>query len=122
MTTALSLEEIAEIFRRAMRVSWVSENITGAGTTFEAPQGNAFSQLQTDTPDFSVMALLGGRGADIQKSAVHMYAWDRKERREVQLVVAKNLGAFGVKATSKIRRFADEIRSTDSSATVQGLG
>lgn len=122
MTTGLAIEEIAEIFRSAMRVSWLSENITGAGTTFEAPRGDAFTQLQSDPPDFAVMALLGGRGAEIQKSAVHMYAWDRGERREVALTTVKNLGALGAKAARKIRRFTDGVRSADASATLQGLG
>jgi hypothetical protein len=104
-----------------MRVSWVSENITGAGTQFQNPPPSAFDSVASDPPTFSVMAILGGRGAEIQRSAVFMYGWDRRDHREIVLTVGKSLGAFGVKANMKMRRFVGALRMTDPSATCEGL-
>lgn len=119
--TAVPMQEVADLFRRAMRVSWVSENITGAGTTFDSPRGSVFDNLDNDPPDFSVMATLGGRGAEIQKSAVHMHMWNRGDRREILLGVGRNLGAFGVKANRKIRRFITALEAEDASLKYTGI-
>lgn len=119
--TRLSMAEAADVFRGAMRVSWWSEHITGAGTTFEQPTGSVFDHLQEDRPDFAVMALLGGRGADIQKSAVHMYMWDRGAHREIALGVGRNLASFGIKANRKIRRFVDTLSEIDPDLKCTGL-
>ena len=119
--TQLSMAEAADVFRGAMRVSWWSENITGAGTTFEGPRGSVFDTVAQDRPDFTVMALLGGRGAEIQKSAVHMYMWDRGAHREIALGVGRNLAAFGIKANRKIRRFVDELTELDPSMKYTGI-
>ncbi|MFC4506948.1 MULTISPECIES: hypothetical protein [Streptomyces] len=121
ITTQASMEEAADLFRSAMRVSWWNENITGAGTTFEQPRGSVFDQLHQDRPDFAVMALLGGRGAEIQKSAVHMYMWDRGAHREIALGVGRNLGSFGIKANRKIRRFVDALSDVDPSLEFTGI-
>jgi len=121
ITTSASLQDVGALFQKAMRVSWLSENVTGAGTEFQKPPDGAFSDLETDPPQFSVMALLGGRGAEIQKSAVYMYAWDRGSKREIELQVGKSLAAFGVKARGKMRKFAAELHTIDPSAVVSGL-
>jgi hypothetical protein len=104
------LAQVGDVFRRAMRVSWLSENITGAGTTFERAYGDAFDDLDTNPADFAIVAKLGGRGAEIQGSSVHMYVWDRGDKREIDLLVSKHLFALGVKANRKIDRFIDQIR------------
>lgn len=111
--TQVPMQQVGELFRRSMRVSWVSENITGAGTQFERPPADAFDDLNTDPPHFTVMAILGGRGAQIQKSAVHMAAWDRGSHREIQLAVGKNLGALGFKAKGKMRKFVEALSVVD---------
>jgi len=121
ITTQLSMTEAADVFRHAMRVSWWSEHITGAGTTFEEPRGSVFDTVARDRPDFTVMALLGGRGAEIQKSAVHMYMWDRGAHREIVLGVGRNLGAFGIKANRKIRRYVDTLTELDPSMKYTGI-
>ncbi|MEV7994569.1 hypothetical protein AB0O67_22425 [Streptomyces sp. NPDC086077] len=121
ITTQASMAEAADVFRRAMRVSWWSEHITGAGTTFEEPRASVFEQLHQDKPDFAVMALLGGRGAEIQKSAVHMYMWDRGGHREIALGVGRNLASFGLKANRKIRRFVDDLSDVDPSLEHTGI-
>lgn len=113
ITTKLSAQDIAALFQLSMRVSWWSEHITGAGTTFEKPPASAFDELNTDTPQFSVRAMLGGRGADIQKSAVDMYIWDRGKHREVLLDTRKALLAFGIKANGKIKKFITAIKAAD---------
>jgi hypothetical protein len=119
--TKLTMNQSAQLFREAMRVSWLSENITGAGTTFEETPSGAFDSLNADPADFSVMATLGGRGAEIQKSAVHMYMWDRGDHREIVLGIGKNLGALGIKANSKIRRFAAALQAADPSTSYTGI-
>ena len=118
LVTQLPMAQVAEIFRRAVRVSWFSENITGAGTTFEQPYGDAFDQLDTDPADFAIVAELGGRGLEIQGSSVHMYMWDRGSKREIHLLVSKHLLAVGMKAQRKIDRFIADLRSADSTTTV----
>jgi hypothetical protein len=112
------MAQVAEKFRIAMRVSWVSENITGAGTTFGQPYGDAFDQLDNDQADFAIVAKLGGRGAEIQGSSVHMYMWDRGSKREIDLLVSKHLLAMGAKANRKIDRFINDLRAADSTAVV----
>ncbi|MCX4997354.1 hypothetical protein OG739_32160 [Streptomyces longwoodensis] len=121
ITTQLSMAEAADVFRSAMRVSWWSEHITGAGTTFEEPTGSVFDSVAEDRPDFAVMALLGGRGAQIQKSAVHMYMWNRGGHREIMLGVGRNLAAFGIKANRKIRRYVDALAEADPSLEYSGI-
>ncbi|MFD8375117.1 hypothetical protein ACFV2Z_30780 [Streptomyces sp. NPDC059688] len=121
ITTQLSMAEAADVFRMAMRVSWWSEHITGAGTTFEEPRGSVFETVAEDRPDFAVLALLGGRGAEIQKSAVHMYMWNRGGHRQIMLGVGRNLGSFGIKANRKIRRYVDALTDLDPSAEYSGI-
>lgn len=121
ITTQLSMAEAADVFRHAMRVNWWSEYITGAGTTFEEPRGPVFDTVAQDRPDFTVRALLGGRGAEIQKSAVHMYMWDRGAHREIVLGVGRSLGAFGIKANRKIRRYVDRLTELDPSMKYTGI-
>ncbi len=113
LTTKLSAQDIAQLFRLSMRVSWWSEHITGAGTTFEKPPGSAFDDIDSDPPKFSVRAMIGGRGFDIQKSAVDMYIWDRGTHREVLLDIRKSLGSFGIKANGKIQKFIAAIKATE---------
>jgi hypothetical protein len=115
ITTILTLQEAAELFRQSMKVSWWSETITGSGTQFSKPLCNAFSELDNDPPSFSVVAKLGGRGAAIQGSAVHMYAWDRGDCREIAIVVEKNLLAVGLKAKRKIDKFLSIVQAADLS-------
>ncbi|MFF0204856.1 hypothetical protein [Streptomyces sp. NPDC005017] len=119
--TQLSMAEAADVFRQAMRVSWWNENITGAGTTFEQPSGSVFDSVAEDLPDFAVMALLGGRGAEIQKSAVHMYMWNRGDHREILLGVGRNLGSFGIKANRKIRRYIETLTVLDPALKYSGI-
>jgi hypothetical protein len=119
--TTAPLEDAAGLFRQAMRVSWVSENITGAGTQFGTPPASAFDSLDKDPPTFSVMAVLGGRGAEIQQSAVFLHAWDRGDHREIVMTVGKSLGALGIKANSKMRKFVAALRLTDPAAECEGL-
>ncbi|MFJ8032231.1 hypothetical protein [Streptomyces sp. NPDC096032] len=121
ITTQLSMAEAADVFHMAMRVSWWSEHITGAGTTFEEPRGSVFETVAEDRPDFAVLALLGGRGAEIQKSAVHMYMWNRGGHRQIMLGVGRNLGSFGIKANRKIRRYVDALTDLDPSAEYSGI-
>jgi hypothetical protein len=121
ITTTVSMREAAALFQRAMRVSWYSENISGQGTTFEDSRGSVFDRLDDDRPDFSVMAMIGGGGVGIQKSAVHLYIWDRGSRREILLGVGKNLGALGIKANGKIRRFVAALQEEDASLTYTGI-
>jgi len=120
ISTAASMEEAAALFQRAMRVSWWSE-FRGAGTAFEEPRGSVFDRLDGDQPDFAVMAVLGGGGTDIQKSAVHMNMWDRGSHREILLGVGKNIGALGLKANRKIRRYVDALATVDSSVRYTGI-
>lgn len=119
--TKLSIQEIASVFQQSMRVSWFSEKITRAGTKFDTPRDTVFSSLNENPPQFSVEASLGGRGVEIQKSAVQMYVWDRGDYREITLVVEKNLGAFGVKAKQKIKKFVTEIEDLDPKSQCVGL-
>ncbi len=121
ITTKFSMQEVGELFRRAMRVSWFSENISGAGTQFEKPPVDAFNELNQDQPHFSVMALLGGRGADIQKSAVYMYAWDRGDHVDIVMFVGKNLGALGLKSRSKMKKFIGALQAADPTTEYVGL-
>ncbi|MEU8715243.1 hypothetical protein [Streptomyces sp. NPDC048663] len=121
ITTRLSMTEAADVFRTAMRVSWWNENITGAGTTFEEPGGSVFDTVAQDRPDFAVIAVLGGRGAEVQKSAVHMYMWDRGGHREIMLSVGRNLRSFGLKANRKIRRYVDELAELDPALEHSGI-
>src|SRR2546430_1050611 len=111
--TNASIEEAAALFQHAMRVSWISENVLGQGTVFEEPPASVFDSLESDRPHFSVMAILGGGGDEIQKSAVYLHAWDRGEYREIILTVGKNIGALGVKAKMKIRRFMTALQGSD---------
>jgi len=67
------------------------------------------------------MAVLGGGGTDIQKSAVHMNMWDRGSHREILLGVGKNIGALGLKANRKIRRYVDALATVDSSVRYTGI-
>ncbi|NJP44132.1 hypothetical protein [Actinacidiphila epipremni] len=120
ITTTLPMEDVAALFQRAMRVSWWSE-FRGAGTQFEEPRGSVFDRLSGDQPDFVVMAVLGGGGTEIQKSAVHMNMWDRGSHREIMLGVGKALGAFGVKANRKIRRFVNALAAEDGSLRYTGI-
>ncbi|MCM2422178.1 hypothetical protein [Streptomyces sp. RKAG293] len=121
IVTEASAQDAAALFQKSMRVSWVSENITGAGTEFVEPRGSVFDRLDDDVPDFAVVAMLGGRGAEIQKSAVHMYLWDRGDHREITLGVVRNLGALGLKAKSKMRRFIAALEEIDPSVKYTGL-
>ena len=122
MITSAPTKDLAEIFRKSMRVSWFSENVVGAGTTFEKPpRDDAFGDLNNNPPAFEVMAILGGRGAAVQKSAVFMYVWDRGDKREVALTVGKNLAALGLKAKAKMRRFADAVVASYPGTSVSGL-
>jgi hypothetical protein len=59
------------------------------------------------------MAKLGGRGAEIQGSAVHLHAWDRGDHREIMLSVEKNLAALGLKARMKVDRFLSALQAVD---------
>lgn len=119
--TYASVQDVADAFRHSMRVSWLSENITGAGTQFESPRSDVFSDIETDRPDFAVVAILGGRGAELQKSAVHMSVWDRGEFREIELLVGKSLAALGIKAKAKMRKFAATLQQMDPQLQCVGL-
>ncbi len=118
--TNLPMSQLAEVFKKSMRASWFSE-IRGGGAEFSNLPRDAFSGLEKDPPTFSVMAIMGGGGADIQKSAVCMAAWERGDRVQLQLTVTKALGALGVKAKGKIRKFANAVGAEDSSAKISGL-
>jgi hypothetical protein len=118
ITTTASIRDAVGLFEKSMRVSWFSENISGAGTTFEPPRTSAYPD---DPPQYATMALLGGRGAEIQKSAVHMYAWDRGDHREIQMAVGKNLGALGMKAKGKMRKYVAALQTIDPSLSTTGL-
>jgi len=75
----------------------------------------------TDAPDFAVIAVLGGRSAEIQKSAVHVYAWDRGDHHELRLRVGTNLAAIGIKGSMKIRKFVTALQAADPATTCDGL-
>jgi hypothetical protein len=119
--TKVPLRNTDQLFRRAMRVSWISENITGSGTKFGKPPSDAFDDLDHDPPQLAVMAILGGRGLDVQGSAVHMAAWQRDGYTEIQMLVGKNLGAFGLKAKSKMRGFLASLRAEDPATECVGM-
>lgn len=114
--TRASMQEIAELFRRSMRVSWINENVTGAGTRFAEPTESVFDHVDQDRPDFAVVALLGGRGA-----GVHMYVWDRGEQREIAVQVIRTLEALGIKANGKVRRFIAALEEGDPSLKYSGI-
>jgi hypothetical protein len=121
IATEISIQDVADLFQKAMRMNWLNEHILGAGTTFEEPRASVFDNLNEDPPDFAVMALLGGRGGEIQRSAVHMYIWNRGGHREILLGVGRNLGSLGITAKSKIRRFIAALEEEDSSLKYTGI-
>jgi hypothetical protein len=120
--TAASLEDAANVFQKSMRATWFSENISGQGTEFQTPPAGAFDSARTDPPKFSVMALLGGTGPEALKSAVYMYAWDRGEHREITMTVGRAMGAFGVKANVKMRKFVTALRAIAEASTAANAG
>lgn len=118
--TNLSVRDCASLFEQSMRVSFVS-NIKGQGTTFSKPPGNAFDDLDNDPPTFSVMATLGGGGAEAQATDVVMLAWDRGDRRDIQVMDGKALLSLGIKSRSKVRKFVSAIRAADPSVECSGI-
>jgi hypothetical protein len=119
--TTASLEDATGIFQKSMRATWFSENISGQGTEFREPPADVFDSVRSDPPTFSVMALFGGTGPEALKSAVYMHAWDRGEHREIMMTVGKAIGAFGVKANVKMRKFVTALRTVDPSARATGI-
>jgi hypothetical protein len=115
INTQASVQDAAGLFRRAMRVSWVSENVTGRGTQFETPAVHAFDGLAADPPSHSVVAMIGGGGHETQQSAVCLHVWDRGDYRDLVLVVQRDIAALGIKANLKIRRFETALQALDSS-------
>ena len=52
------------------------------------------------------------------QATIHLYAWDRGSRREVQLVAPYSAGGGGG-ATRLLRRFAERFTTADGSATIR---
>jgi hypothetical protein len=119
--TKLPVRECAALFQQSMRVSRLSE-FKGQGTQFmKPPVDEAFGDLDEDPPSFSVRAVMGGGGAEAQKSAVDLYAWDRDGYTEIELSVGRALFALGFKAKGKIMKFVQVLRQADPSAEYAGL-
>ena len=118
--TKVSVRDAAELFQDSMKVSWVS-NFKGQGTQFSKPPGNAFSDLDNDPPSFSVMATLGGGGADSQATDVVLLAWDRGDRRELQVMDGKALFSLGMKSKRLVRKFVTKLQEADPSLEYVGL-
>ncbi len=118
--TALSLEDAARIFQKSMRGTWFSENITGQGTEFMPPPEDAFDGAVSDPPAFAVMAVFGRTNLEAAASAVHMYAWDRGDHRDIQLSVGRAIASFGIKANMKIRKFVTALKTADPDTQTSG--
>lgn len=118
--TQLPVRDAAEIFKEAMKVSWIS-NIKGQGTEFGNVPRNAFSDLDDDPPTFSVMATLGGGGTDAQATDVVLLAWDRGSRRELVVMDGKALLSLGMKSKSKVKKFVASLKAADPSVQFVGI-
>jgi hypothetical protein len=121
VSSKVSVEDAAELFKKSMRVTWLSE-VSGRGTKFEKPrQDEAFGDLDKDKPIFEVMAILGGSGEDINRSAVFLFAWDRGSHREFRLGQGNALLATGIKGKLKINKFVVALRQLDPHLQAAGL-
>ena len=118
--TKLPVRECAALFEQSMKVSWLS-NFKGQGTSFSKPPGNAFSDLDGDPPTFSVMATLGGGGGEAQATDVVLFAWDRGDRRDLQVMDGKALLSLGMKSKSKVKKFVAALQAADPSVQYAGL-
>lgn len=118
--TKLAVREAAELFEQAMQVSWLS-NFKGQGTQFSKPPGNAFSDLDEDPPTFSVMATLGGGGAEAQATDVVLLAWDRGDRRELTVMDGKALLSLGMKSKRMVKKFIAALQAADASTQYAGI-
>jgi len=118
--TKLPVKDCASLFEQSMKVSWVS-NVKGQGTQFGKPPTNAFSELDSDPPAFSVMATLGGGGADAQATDVVLLAWDRGDRRELRVMDGKAIFSLGMKSKGKVKKFVSALQAADPSAECSGL-
>lgn len=118
--TRLSVRECASLFEQSMKVSFIS-NMKGQGTSFSKPPGNAFSDLDNDPPTFSVMATLGGGGFEAQATDVVLLAWDRGDRRELQVMDGKALLSLGMKSKAKIKKFIAALQAADPTLQYAGM-
>lgn len=118
--TNLPVKDCATLFEQSMQVSFVS-NIKGQGTQFSKPPTNAFSDLDDDPPAFSVMATLGGGGAEVQATDVVLLAWDRGDRRELRVMDGKAVLSLGMKSKSKVKKFVSALQGADPSTEYAGI-
>lgn len=118
--TKLAVRDAADLFQKSTQVSWLS-NFKGQGTEYTKPPGSAFDDLDDDPPAFSVMATLGGGGAESQATDVVLLAWDRGERRELVVMDGKALLSLGIKSKRMVRKFIAALQAADPSVEYAGI-
>jgi hypothetical protein len=119
--TSLAIREVAALFQQAMRVNFIDE-LLGRGTKFsKPPTDEAFGDLDDDPPSFSVMATLGGQRAEVQVSAVVLFAWDRGDHRDLLINEGRALLSMGIKSKWKVQRYVAKLQELDPTLKVVGL-
>jgi hypothetical protein len=126
VSTTLSVKDCAAIFEAMMsrsgsRLGGFAASIRGIDNSgFFTPQNDSpFAHLDDDRPAFtvgcSVPKFLGG--GDGRVATLHMYVWDREERREVRFYSPHGLGG-GPAAAKLVRKALERFTQLDPSADV----
>jgi hypothetical protein len=124
--TALSVSDCAAVFEAMMsksgsRLGGFVASMKGINNSgfFTPTNDSPFASLDDDKPTFtvgcSVPKFVGG--GDGRVATLHMYVWDRQERREVQFYAPHGI-AGGAAAAKLVRKVLERFRQLDPSADV----
>ncbi|WP_431927152.1 hypothetical protein [Micromonospora wenchangensis] len=88
---------------------------------FTPSDDSPFASLDDDKPDFSVGVLIPkfNAGAQGNAAALHMYVWDRSDRREVMFVSPHGFGG-GMHSGRLVDRAVRTLQQADSTASITG--
>ncbi len=114
--TSVTIGQAAEIFRKSM-----SNGLLGAikgSTRFDTPESTPFDSLDKDQPKFSVLAEVPT--SRTSSSVIHLYAWDRGDRRQLRVVTLGGFMSLGVHTKHKLNQYVDALRRADPGARVHG--
>lgn len=114
LLTTLTTAQAAEIFRESMKKGLLG--LLQGGTEFGTPTSTPFDTVDTDPPDFSVLADVPTSRSS--SSVIHLYVWDRGPHRQVQVVAFGGFLSLGVNSGHKVNRFVSQLQLADPSARV----
>lgn len=125
LKTSLSTKELGDTFktetRRMYGIGGKFGHLIGARCAFRyyQPGKDEFARLDDDPATFEVgVEIPTFSYGNHARVSLHMYVWERRDRREVQLVAFHGMVSGAGKSRRRLDRLARVIQSRDQSATL----